>query len=445
MADSLWSRSALDKPRWSSEFFYMSVELKTMALTHPCEPDSMERLTSMEQLSVSPKVVRLGVEYRSAQSLVSEYTASLERGGCLLASRKAVDVGSRFLLEMGCAEAITPLEIEGEVVRVRAIYGTSVTYELTIHYRTSVAQQQAAVDATLAMIGVDQSFMAMREFPRIPVNLSAEDGLDQGRRYLIRDVSRGGMRIEQKDGAYHVDLGTRIMLGVRLQSPSDPFIFIGGTVRWQRAFTRARRTHFGVQFDDLGQLSASQAMVIDDVARLYRPFQVVVHLGEPLLRNSQRVFVVDGRRRLRFTEVMDVMSEIGRHELSVTLGLHEASLPEPSEQVPASIVARIGLTGDLDGELRLIASVELCAAIATQIGEDLVSVDDLDVLTDALREFLVGLGGSLCDRWDAAGYEVETTDPLLGEVAAPVAGEQVHTLTLSGAHGVATIEVVCRP
>ncbi|HRC54761.1 MAG TPA: PilZ domain-containing protein, partial [Kofleriaceae bacterium] len=123
---------------------------------------------------------------------MTEYTACLARGGCLLVTRRAVEVGSLFRFEMVCQEQAEAVELEGEVVRVRPIHGDTMSYELAVQYRSHTAQ--AALEELLARIGTDDthSHQIVRRFPRIPVNLPAEDSQGLGRRYLIRDLSAGG-------------------------------------------------------------------------------------------------------------------------------------------------------------------------------------------------------------------------------------------------------------
>ena len=91
-----------------------------------------------------------------------------------------------------------PLQIEGEVVRVRPIKATP-NFEVGVQYRSSGPQREV-VEALLSRIGVDPNYELVRRHPRIPVNLVARDG-HRPVSYLIRDLSRSGMRIEGRSFA----------------------------------------------------------------------------------------------------------------------------------------------------------------------------------------------------------------------------------------------------
>src|SRR5690242_6966409 len=62
--------------------------------------------------------VRLKVAYKRPEALLSEYTRSIGRGGVTLQTQKSVPVGTRFVFEMYNPGVATPVEVQGEVVRV---------------------------------------------------------------------------------------------------------------------------------------------------------------------------------------------------------------------------------------------------------------------------------------------------------------------------------------
>lgn len=419
---------------------------------------------SRGQAGAAPTVVRLHVSYRSARSLVTEYTACLARGGCLLVTRRAVEVGSLFRFEMVCQEQAEAVELEGEVVRVRPIHGDTMSYELAVQYRSHTAQ--AALEELLARIGTDDthSHQIVRRFPRIPVNLPAEDSQGLGRRYLIRDLSGGGMRLEAI-GVVDAMVGSRVLLGVRF-GQQDPLAFLPGSLAWRRATADANRFHLGVKFAELEELTEAQRRALRELTRLRRPSQVFVHLVEPLLRHTQRVTLAASHRQVDQRELGTLVSELARRELTVKLGmaLVDTNLTHMIEN-EHSCVARVGFTGDLMGEIRLRASLELCAAIAAQIGGEMVPLDDRAALGDTLRELVVSLGGALCDRLEAAGYDVAMTPPSLetpasaaevarlplpdragdlGALPGAQADDLVHSVSMAGMRGIAVLSVHSR-
>ncbi|MBK7537145.1 MAG: PilZ domain-containing protein [Myxococcales bacterium] len=232
-------------------------------------------------------VIRLRVGYRSVQSLVTEYTASLARGGCLLVTRKAVSPGARFLFEMACDDVDmgAPLLVEGEVVRVRPVNAGCEAYELAVRYRSSPSTR-AALDVLLASIEVDTNFAVVREAPRIPVNLPAEDSLGV-QRYVVRDVARGGMRIECARGSCQVTIGDRVLIGVHPAMGRK--VFIGGTVRWAGHHPRGGELQFGVRFDELRDPQDPRRLAIDSLVQLERPSQVLVHIVDFKSKQANRM------------------------------------------------------------------------------------------------------------------------------------------------------------
>jgi CheY-specific phosphatase CheX len=107
-------------------------------------------------------------------------------------------------------------------------------------------------------------------------------------------------------------------------------------------------------------------------------------------------------------------------------------------------LACVGFTGQLTGELSLCASVNLCAAIASQIAGDAVTHEDRAEILDGLREFVMALGGSFCDRMEMQGIEISLTEPLLGPLPTFSPGDQHHTITMTGDRGSAVFRVMVR-
>jgi CheY-specific phosphatase CheX len=391
---------------------------------------------SVSSAEVSAPAIRLRVGYHSAQSLIAEYTARLASRSCLLATRKAVDPGAIFVFEMYCPDHETPVELEAEVVRARPIYGTSVTYELAMQYRASRAGQ-AALEGLLRRIEIDRSYAKVRAFPRIPVNLSAEDAGGEHRGYVVRDLSQGGMLLECQAAGRGMQRGARALLGVSF-AEQEPLVFLPGTVRWNRANPVDGSVQLGVAFSNLDTLTGVQRGTLDFLTRLTRPHQLLVHLTDHGGRT--RPLGAAPRR----AELHNVIAAIARQELAVALGI--SVLDEPVAELfrGESYQARVGLVGRLRGEIALTASLELCAAIAAQIAGDKVALDDVPAIMDGLREFVVSLGGSLCDRLETQGIDVSLTEPLLGEAPPRDLRDEVHAFAMRGARGSAVFQVVVR-
>jgi hypothetical protein len=397
-------------------------------------------------ISPAQSTIRLRVAYGSAQALLTEYTASLSRGGCMLTARRPVEVGAVFRLEMVCTdglstEFVTPVVVEGEVVRVRPIYGAYLSYELAVRYRTTGAERPA-LESLLSRLRVDAGYAEVREHPRVPVNLLAEGSQGDGRRYFVRDVSRGGMRLHAQEIERDLTDGSRVVLGVRLCESTAPLVFLGGTVRWVRRLPEGGGSEVGVAFDDHDSFRPAQRMVLDELTRLVRPYQVFLHLGGTLPRSVTGKITFAARRRVAVTEVAAMLMEIAARDLPISLGLQvvEAPLHELLALRPAC-TARVEFSGDFVGGISLRASVELCAAIAQQITGDAVVLGDEPTLLDALREFTVGLGGGLCDRLEAVGYEVTLSAPVTEEASPAPRDDAEHRIALAGASGFAVLSL----
>jgi uncharacterized protein (TIGR02266 family) len=230
---------------------------------------------SRERRSDERLPIRLEVVYRSARSLVTEYTSSVSKGGCRLQCKQPLEVGTRFLFEMIAARSRTPVELLGEVVWCRP--GTEAgLYEVGIRYVPS-DDKRAALEAMLEEIFREHDFETARLHVRVPVNLVARDTVEPALKYLVRDISRGGLglRLPMDVGLpAHLKPRTLVSLAVRL---NDEITEIGGEVVWtlegQPGLTHAA---MGVAF--LG-LRPYQLKTIDTLSRLNRPAELALTLA----------------------------------------------------------------------------------------------------------------------------------------------------------------------
>ncbi|MEZ4360054.1 MAG: PilZ domain-containing protein [Kofleriaceae bacterium] len=382
-------------------------------------------------------VIRLRVGYRSVQSLVKEYTASLGRGGCLLVTRKAVAPGARFVFEMTCDEVGELLVVEGEVVRVRLVNAAQEAYELAVRYCSSPATQ-AVLDVMLASIGVDSSYPVVRAAPRIPVNLPADDSVGQSR-YVVRDVSRGGARVECTLGACRVNPEDRVLLGVSPRSSAK--IFVGGTVRWVGHPAQEGELQFGIQFDELRSADDPRRLAIDSLTRFERPQQLLVHVVGDKSRQSTLSRDVE-RRRPELAEVRSAVATLVKQGPLERCGLQVVDSSVDHLLEDFACTARVAMQGDFAGELQIHATPPLCAVVAGQITGDLTPNLDSTSLHDALGELAVRLAGALCDSLERSGFEITPSAPLVDPPPSPVPSAWVHSVALAGRAGLATLKVV---
>lgn len=379
--------------------------------------------------------IRLRVGYRSVESLVKEYTASLGRGGCLLLSRRPVATGARFLIEMTCDRVAAPVHIEGEVVRMRPVSAAGEAYELAVQYRAS-PDARAALDELLAAIEIDPDYAIVRQAPRIPVAISATDS--GGRpEFVVRDLSWGGARIECRSSAIDAAIGDRVELGIHFAE--GPEVWVGSRVRWTGYPDRTAGLQFGLQLEQLSG-SDPRHRAIGELLALRPPSRMTVHLihrrlaqhGEASLR----------RPRLSVAEVRAALGDALRRDPGAALGLHVVDGSTAGLFDGVSYVARVGLRGDVEGEFRVIANHSMATAVTNHVLGDLEWTPESSLLSDTLREFAVRLATALCSTLERSGYDVEATAPLPEGEAPRDSWTLAHCAVLCGERGLASVEML---
>lgn len=382
--------------------------------------------------------IRLKVTYKSAESLVTEYTTCVSKGGCAMVTEREVARGTKFVFEMYATDHHAPLEVEGEVVRVQPIEGTR-KFEIGIRYVTAGSQRDV-LDQLISKIMVDASYQAVRRHPRIPVNLVAYDR-DPHVRYLIRDASRGGLRVEGRMVSNDVRVGTPIEFKVWLGEQTQP-IAIRGTVVWLHRGSRVTRTRFGIQFESLDD---SQLMVVEGITRLLRPHRLELSLGtehDHLVRS----LTAANRPVKKFsaTELAESIRDIATGFIidMRALALSVEEVVAETASIHTDLV-RVGIIGDIDGEILVETSLGLGARIASQAVGDHVPVSDRSLVADALTEWVTTLAGAVCDRLDEQGVEMEVTAPIPG-LPRLRPEDSLSTLVLGGAYGRVVLSIITR-
>lgn len=110
-----------------------------------------------------------------------------------------------------------------------------------------------------------------------------------------------------------------------------------------------------------------------------------------------------------------------------TGALDDAGLP--------TYTARVGFTGDTDGEIALRASTSICARIASAMLGEPVSPDNAPVVLDACSEFLNVVGGNLSAAVARQGKKLELATPKHGELGVPAANEHLLSAKLGAPEG----------
>lgn len=381
--------------------------------------------------SSAPDPIRFRVCYRSPESLVTEYTKCVSKGGCELVAKRPIARGTRFVFEMLTPGQSEPLQIEGEVVRVRPIKATP-NFEVGVQYRSSGPQREV-VDALLSRIGVDPNYELVRRHPRIPVNLVARDG-QRSVSYLIRDLSRSGMRIEGRSFADDLRIGTPVELAAWLTGQSSP-IAIRGQVAWVQRGSRIVRTLIGVKFDPMDDPAA---MVVSGLTRLLRPQELRITIGD----GSSRSRSPEYPPTLRVRDTSELIVETATQTLVDLPDL--CLIPAAAAPLPgASIAVQLGVLGDLEGELVLQVSLPLCERIATETLWPVGEAPERSLVVDAMMEWATALGGAICDRLEEQGLELELTAPLEG-IPIPRSDDCVAVAAFQGPFGAILLTVIAR-
>lgn len=190
--------------------------------------------------------IRLPVRYRSTGELLGELTRILAAGRVALASKSFAPVGTRFVLELAAGEAPEKLEVDAEVVDVCA--SSLCEFQLGVRYAPQL-RDRASLDALLRQ---NSEVQKRRRHPRLPLNLTARSHSDEPAAFLIRDISRGGLRIEALRAVpLTVEIGAPILF--ELDFPGKP-LQLQGEVVWvmENAVANAQSsTQFGVEFGKL--------------------------------------------------------------------------------------------------------------------------------------------------------------------------------------------------
>jgi hypothetical protein len=169
-------------------------------------------------------------------------------------------------------------------------------------------------------------------------------------------------------------------------------------------------------------LTDGQLIVVSGLVRLLRPKSITVSLGD-----SQRPVEVSPaqaltRPKLIASGVATVAAELAVDFLTQFASLHIDTLElcaldarNAPALLPLPCIARVGLTGDVEGELAFAGDPKVCAGIARQLLKDDGEPLSPPLVRDAIGEFLSTLGGRISDRLERMGYVLEVTPPLEGE------------------------------
>ena len=227
-----------------------------------------------DRRSDSRQPIRLKVAYRTANSLVTEYTSSVSRGGCRLTAARPLNIGTTFLLEMYTPKAPRPLSVEGEVVWCNP---AGAKYEIGIRY-LAADKQREALNTVLDRLFAEHDYEQARLHPRVSVNLPLKDAHRPDREYSIRDLSRGGIGLRVPGDDLPEDLTRGALLVLAIGFPDSTPIELGAEIVWTARFPAAA----GAAFVGIG---AQQQEALDRLMRLHPPSLLHLTVGAPVTRS----------------------------------------------------------------------------------------------------------------------------------------------------------------
>jgi len=205
---------------------------------------------------------RFRIGYRKPETLLHEFTRSVNRNCVTLNVPRPVKAGTRFVFELMTVGVRKPVEVEGEVLSVQA--GIDGRFRLNITYSPG---QRGGLDDVVFRVFDAQRAERVRRSPRVPMNLRAAEDAPYSPGYLIRDLSLGGagMEVEASDLPKTINRGSPALIQITLKSGG--LLDLRGVVVWaRRAGPNTLNWDFGIQFVE--DLELESLEMLDEVVTL---------------------------------------------------------------------------------------------------------------------------------------------------------------------------------
>lgn len=226
----------------------------------------------MERRAELRQPIRLRATFKSVRALINEFTTSVTKGGCTIRSATEVPVGAVFLLELAREDRVNrSIEVEGRVAHCTPRPGGG--FDVGIEYVSASSPRRVAMTRFMDEVLAEQ--LARRSHARVPVNLIAQDVYEPEIRYLLRDLSRGGMGLKlpsERSLPPTLALGHRAEITVR-HDGDTPFVIGGMVVRLNPGDPPRRQASIGVRFENL---SEANGRLIDALLYLHRPEMILI-------------------------------------------------------------------------------------------------------------------------------------------------------------------------
>jgi CheY-specific phosphatase CheX len=246
-----------------------------------------------------------------------------------------------------------------------------------------------------------------RRHPRIPVNLVCIDEADT--RYLVFDISRGGMGLVLSAGAdlpQGVEKGTLLNASVVVYDKAE--ISIAGHIAWARERAPNQRAALGVQFH---LRHDGQRMAVLGMTHLLRPDKLSLrfYVGQTFDPRASDEFVV---LRAPLFDVPLIAMKLALFNFSRFLGIELKAKHihrQTNQFAPNSVSVHVGFNGALSGEIWLRTS----QAFATRLSRVYLSEDTqrIELIKDSLTELLSTIAGQMGDELEIHGYAIDVVPP----------------------------------
>lgn len=192
--------------------------------------------------------VRLKVVYKSPESLLGELTKSVGRGGVRIETKKALDVGTKFIFELRSPGVQDAVEVAGTVVNSTE----TAPGQYVLHIRYEPPSGREGIESVIKRIFEASHYDKKRKAPRIPLHVRATENKPEAPTYRLRDLSAGGVGVDVEADTLpgHVRVGTPFRMMMKLMTG---MLDMTGEVVWA-VTTRASDTippGVGVAFSSL--------------------------------------------------------------------------------------------------------------------------------------------------------------------------------------------------
>lgn len=321
----------------------------------------------------------------------------------MLHTQRAIDVGTEFLFEMVSDPNLPATQVHGTVTRVTP---RGSDFEVAVQYESDQRSREA-LDVVLGRVMGGMNPEYTRRHPRIPINLVCVD--EAGTRYLVFDISRGGMGLVLSAGVDlppGVENGTLLSVNVAVFDRAE--ITIAGHVAWARAREPNQRAGFGVQFH---LRHDGQRMAVLGMTHLLRPDKLSLRFYPGQIfdpRASDEFTVV--RAPLFDVPLIAMRRALFNFNRFLGLDLKGKHIQGNSNQLGANAVSvHVGFRGALSGEIWLRTT----QAFASRLSRVYLSEDTtrIDLIKDSLTELLSTIAGQMGDELEVHGYAIDVVPP----------------------------------